>query len=100
MGEPSAVGRLELPGTGDLVAMRDLKAALLERLEGGQSVHLDATHVAEPSAALIQLIEAAATSFAARDLTVSLVSPSDALCAAYEDLGLFGALMTRIAVDL
>jgi anti-anti-sigma regulatory factor len=90
---------LELPSTGDLAAMSELKAALLEQLAAGQSVHLDARLVEEPSTALIQLIEAAAISFGARDLQVGLVSPSDTLCAAYEDLGLFGALMSRTAVD-
>lgn len=79
--------------------MREFKAALLERLAAGQSVHLDARLVEEPSTALIQLIEAAAISFGARDLQIGLVSPSDTLCAAYEDLGLFGALMSRTAVD-
>lgn len=99
MGDAPPVGRLELPSTGDLMAMNDLKSALLERLTAGQSVHLDGSLVEEPSTPLIQLIEAAAASFGARDLQVALISPSDALCAAYEDLGLFGALMSRIAVD-
>jgi hypothetical protein len=91
---------LELPATGDLAAIRELRAALLERLEAGQSVHLDAADVGEPSAALVQVIESAAISFGARDLAISLAAPSDALCAAYEDLGLFSALMSRIAVEL
>ena len=99
MGDPAPIGRLELPSGGDLAAMRELRATLLERLEAGQSVHLDGSLVEEPSTSLIQLIESAAISFGARDLQVGLVSPSDTLCAAYEDLGLFGALMLRTAVD-
>lgn len=100
MGEPAPIGRLELSSTADLATMRDLKAALVERLEAGQSVNLDASNVEEPSTALIQLIEAAAISFGARDLQIGLVSPSDALCQAYEDLGLFGALMARTAAGV
>jgi anti-anti-sigma regulatory factor len=97
VGDPTPIGRFDLPSTADLATMRDIKAALAERLEAGQSIHLGASQVEEPSTALIQLIEAAAISYAARDLQVGLVSPSDALCQAYEDLGLFGALMARTA---
>ena len=97
LGDPTPIGRLELPSAADLATVRDLRAALLERLEAGQSVHLDGNQVEEPSTALIQLIEAAAISFGARNLEIGLVTPSDALCQAYEDLGLFGALMARTA---
>lgn len=91
------VDRVELPSTGDLASVGALQAALLSRLEAGQSVHLDGSQVGEPSTPLIEAIEAAALSFGARDLRVGLVDPSDALCSAYEDLGLFSALMTRLA---
>ena len=99
MGDPTPIGLVELPSSGDLAAVRELKSALLERLETAQSVHLDGSLVEEPSTSLIQVIEAAAISFGARDLQVGLISPSDALCAAYEELGLFGALMLRTAVE-
>lgn len=91
------VDRVELPSTGDLASVGELKAALAGRLAAGQSVHLDGSQVGEPSTPLIEVIEAAALSFGARDLRVGLVEPSDALCSAYEDLGLFSALMTRLA---
>lgn len=91
------VDRMELPSTGDLAAVGELKAALLGRLAVGQSVHLDGSQVGEPSTPLIEVIEAAALSFGARDLRVGLIEPSDALCSAYEDLGLFSALMARLA---
>lgn len=94
-----AVERLEVPATGDPAGLAELKAALLARLEAGQPAHLDARHVDEPSAALIQLIEAAAPAFAEKSLAFGLVEPSDALCAAYETIGLFAQLMTRIAMD-
>jgi hypothetical protein len=97
--EPASAGRLELPSTGDLTAIGEFRAALIERLAAGQSVHLDGSQVGEPTAALIQVIEAAAAAFTARELKVDIVAPSDDLCAAYEDLGLFGALMSRIAVE-
>ncbi len=97
MGSDSAIDRLELPATGELAAIGDLKTVLLERLAAGQPVHLDARHVHEPSTALVQLVESAAGAFAARELAFGLVDPTDALCSAYEDLGLFGALMSRIA---
>ena len=98
MGSDTAIDRLELPATGELAVIGSLKTVLLERLAAGQPVHLDARHVHEPSTALIQLVESAAASFAARGLGFGLVEPSDELCAAYEDLGLFGALMSRISV--
>ena len=97
MGGDSAIDRLELPATGELAALGSLRTVLLDRLAAGQPVHLDARHVHEPSTALVQLVESAAA-FAARELAFGLVEPSDALCSAYEDLGLFGALMSRIAV--
>lgn len=98
MGGESEIDRLELPATGELAAIGDLKTVLLERLAAGRPVHLDARHVHEPSTALIQLVESAAAAFGARDIAFGLVEPTDALCSAYEDLGLFGALMSRIAV--
>lgn len=91
--------RLELPATGDAAGLVELKAALLARLDAGEAAYLDARHVSEPSAALIQLIEAAAAAFAAKSLSFGLVEPSDALCAAYETIGLFAQLMTRIAME-
>ena len=98
MGDDSAIGRLELPATGELEALGGLRTVLLERLAAGQAVHLDARHVHEPSTALVQLVESAAAAFGAKELAFGLLEPSDALCSAYEDLGLFGALMSRIAV--
>lgn len=97
MANPSSVGRLGLPSTGDLTSVGDLRTALLERLDAGQSVHLEANLAEEPSTSLVQVIEAAAMAFGARGLHVRLVDPSDSLCTAYEDLGLFSALMSRIA---
>lgn len=94
-----AVERLELPATGDLEGLADLKAAILARLAAGEPAYLDARHVHEPSAALIQLIEAAAPAFAEKSVPFGLVEPSDELCAAYETIGLFAQLMSRIAMD-
>jgi hypothetical protein len=94
-----AVERLEVPATGDLAGLGELKAALLARLAAGQPAYLDARHVDEPSAALIQLIEAAAAAFGEKSLGFGLVEPSDALCAGYETIGLFAQLMSRIAMD-
>lgn len=94
-----AVERLEVPATGDLPGLADLKAALVARLAAGEPAYLDARHVDEPSVALIQLIEAAASAFAEKSLSFGLVEPSDALCAAYETVGLFAQLMSRIAMD-
>ena len=97
MAESPSIDRVELPSMGDLASVGELKTSLLSRLEAGRSVHLDGSQVGEPSTPLIEAIEAAALSFGARDLQVGLVEPSDALCSAYEDLGLFSALMSRLA---
>jgi hypothetical protein len=97
MTDAPAIERLSLPAIGDLDAAGELKSALLALLATRHSAQLDASEVAEPSIALIQTIETAAETFAAAGLEVRLADPSDALCAAYEDAGLFGALMSRIA---
>ena len=41
----------------------------------------------------------AAAAFAERTLPFGLIEPSDRLCAAYETVGLFAQLMSRIAPD-
>ncbi len=99
MAASPSVERLELPSAADLGAVAELRAALLARLDAGRAVNLDASPVAEPTTALVQLIESAASAFATKDLKVGLIAPSDALCSAYEDLGLFGELMARIVME-
>ncbi len=89
---------VSLPASADLDSVAALRATLAERLAEGASVRLDARDMAEPSTALIQLVEAAAADFAVHGRTCTLLEPSDALCQAYEDLGLYGALMSRLAM--
>ncbi|MCA3247315.1 MAG: hypothetical protein ACKOEE_15030 [Tagaea sp.] len=93
------VERLKLAATGELGATIEIKTQLLARLEAGRGAYLDARDVDEPSLALIQTIEAAAAAFAERTLPFGLIEPSDRLCAAYETVGLFAQLMSRIAPD-
>ncbi|MEA5501979.1 STAS domain-containing protein [Halotia wernerae UHCC 0503] len=100
MGGDAANATIELPSTGDAITVAALKTELLERLAAGEGVRLDARHVAEPSAALIQMIEAGAAAFADKTLPFGLLDPSDALCGAYETLGLFTALMSRIVMEM
>jgi|GEM_PF-6837824 len=100
MEQATAPARIELAATCDIAGAAALQADLLEKLGVGMPVVLDATHVAEPSTALVQTLEAAAAAFAARGLAFGLYNPSDALCAAYEDIGLFAALMARIVMDI
>jgi hypothetical protein len=100
MGGDAANATIELPATGDPITVAALKTELLERLAAGEAVRLDARHVAEPSVALIQMIEAGAAAFADKTLPFGLLEPSDALCGAYETLGLFTALMSRIVMDV
>ncbi len=100
MGGDAANATIELPSTGDAITVAALKTELLERLAAGEGVRLDARHVAEPSTALIQTIEAGAAAFADKMLPFGLLEPSDALCGAYETLGLFTALMSRIVMEI
>ena len=100
MGADATSATIELPSTGDAEAVAALKAALLAHLAAGEGVRLDAKYVAEPSTALMQTIEAAAAAFAEKTLPFGLLEPSDALCGAYEALGLFTALMSRIVMDV
>ena len=51
------------------------------------------------AAAAAFALTAAAPAFAEKSVPFGLVEPSDALCAAYETIGLFAQLMTRIAMD-
>ena len=99
MDSPATVERLRLPATCDATAADALKAELAARLDARAPLLLDAADVAEPSVAVLQLIEAASVAFAARDLRFGIVDPSDALCAAYEDIGLYSALMQRLVMD-
>ena len=99
MESPAPTERLRLPATCDAAAADALKIELAARLDARTPVVLDAGDVAEPSVAAIQLIEAASAAFAARDLRFGLADPSDALCAAYEDIGLYTALMQRLVMD-
>jgi anti-anti-sigma regulatory factor len=89
-----------LSATCDIAGASALQAELLEKLAAGTPTVLDASFVAEPSTALIQLVESAAAAFAARELRFGLYNPSDALCIAYEEMGLYGALMGRIAMEI
>jgi hypothetical protein len=92
----TGIETIALPSAGGPEAVEALRERLLAALAAGSAVHLDARDLSEPSTALVQLIETAAADFAGRGLACALVEPSDALCQAYEDLGLYGALMSRI----
>lgn len=100
MDSATPTARIELAATCDIAGAAALQAELLEKLGAGTPVVLDATHVAEPSTALVQTLEAAGAAFAARELAFGLYNPSDALCQAYEDIGLFAALMARIVMEI
>jgi hypothetical protein len=99
MDSPAPIERLRLPATCDAAAAHALKGDLAAHLVAGTPVVLDASDVSEPSVVLIQLIEAASTAFAAQGLRFGFADPSDALCAAYEDIGLYPALMQRLVMD-
>jgi hypothetical protein len=99
MDSPAPIERLRLPATCDATAADALKPELAARLDARTPLILDASDVAEPSVAVIQLIEAASVAFAAHDLRFGFADPSDALCAAYEDIGLYSALMQRLVMD-
>jgi hypothetical protein len=99
MESPAPIERLRLPATCDAAAAETLKADLASRLVAQTPVLLDASDVAEPSVAMIQLVEAASAAFAGAELRFGLADPSDALCSAYEDIGLYAALMQRLAMD-
>jgi STAS domain len=99
MDTPVPFERLRLPATCDAAAAQALKSALAAHLAAGTPVVLDGRDVAEPSVALIQLVEAASAAFAARDLRFGIGDPSDALCSAYEDIGLYASLMQRLVMD-
>ena len=100
MTSDAATARIELAATCDIAGAIALHGELLEKLAAGTPTLLDASGVAEPSTALVQVVESAAAAFASRDLRFGLYNPSDALCIAYEDMGLYGALMGRIAMEI
>ncbi len=84
------------PVTNEAVAeelLQDLRVCLGAR----QSVIINAGNVDEIGTIAIQIIETAAEQFNASGLHLGLVEPSDACVSAYEDLGLFARLMSRIA---
>ena len=86
-----------LPAVGDEGVASELREALLKLINEGQPVALDAANVDELRSSLIQVVEAAAKSFSQHGLGFEMWAPSDAVIAAYEDLGLFSNLMQIVA---
>jgi len=76
--------------------LEGLRSYLCHLRENEQAVRLDARSVCAPTTALIQLIEVAAADFASHGMSFRLIEPSDELCAAYEELGLFASFMARL----
>jgi anti-anti-sigma regulatory factor len=89
---------ISLPSNGDGVAAEALLAELRAAGAEGRSAILTANDVDEMGTAMIQVIEAAAQSFQVQGLTLKLADPSDAFTEAYGDLGLFSALMSKLAL--
>ncbi len=79
--------------------IESLRSDLCRLRDAGRAVRLDARSVCAPTTALIQLIEVAAADFAMHGVSFGLHEPSDALCAAYEELGLFASLMARLKMS-
>jgi len=86
-----------LPTVADGAVATALQATLLAAAEDGHSVLIDASDVDELGAAVIQVIEVARRSFTAAGRTFAIRAPSDAVTAAYQDLGLFSSLMQSLA---
>jgi len=90
---------LALPPVSDAQACIRIHERLLALRDGGAgTVVVDASEVVEASTAVVQLLEAAAGELDRGGRRLALERPSEALCTAYEDLGLFAPLMARVAV--
>jgi len=81
-----------LPATIDAAAAHDLKAKLEESLLAGSDLALDGAGVERVGTQAIQVLLAAAGSFAAEGRAFSLAHPSATLSQAFEDLGLASTL--------
>ena len=77
----------------DITASEPLRDSLLEASASGRKVVIDASAVERLSTPCIQVILAAGRSFKEQGLEYSLFSPSETFVSAFDDLGLFAALM-------
>ena len=94
-----AASRIALPPVLDAAAASILLAQLRAATDPPSRLVLDASHVDEIGTPAIQVIEAAARHLERAGFALGFALPSDAFCAAYADLGMFAALMQRLATD-
>ena len=84
---------LKLPGSLDMVVAGYLKEALLYARSLNKKVVLDGSDVEQLSTPAIQLILAAQIELSMAGLEAILLRPSEEFASAFDDLGLFSALM-------
>jgi anti-anti-sigma regulatory factor len=80
--------RVRLPALADTNLAVELRGALLDLAAAGRSASIDATSVERIGTPCVQVLVAAARSFAAEGRSLTLVAPAPALEAALIDLGL------------
>ena len=79
---------IELDCDLDLVAAAALKERLLEAIDQGIEVIVDASSVERLTTPCVQVLVAAARSLTERDQSLALKDPSEAFVSAFSDLGL------------
>lgn len=84
---------LKLPGTLDIVMAGALKEALLYARSLNKKLVLDGSDVEQLSTPAIQLILAAQVELSEAGFEAVLLRPSEEFASAFDDLGLFSALM-------
>lgn len=70
-----------------------LKQTFLEAVEAGKPVTIDATMVERIFTPCIQVILAATEAFDAKEIEFSFKTPTEAFVSAFDELGLFPAMM-------
>jgi anti-anti-sigma factor len=91
--EDGGRARVTLPGALDTAVAAPLKDALAEALERGLPVVVDASDVARLSTACIQVLIAGGRATADAGRAFIVIRPSEALVAAFDDMGLFPVMM-------
>ncbi len=82
-----------LPAVLDVPAAAALRQRLLADAQPGQVIRLDAAAVVQMTTPAVQMLLAAADFIRRKRARLVLANPSDALVAAFGDLGLFSQLM-------
>lgn len=91
--EDGGRARVVLPGALDTAVAAPLKEALMAALERGLPVVVDASDVSRLSTACIQVLIAGGRAVAGAGRQFIVVRPSEALVAAFDDMGLFPVMM-------